>query len=88
MIKTVFAIIGILDTIIVAIKFIVRLALKAEHEGDKTKYQIIKDGDVVWESDLVDEFSYDEHTAFQFFCKEWSKYPGSFAKWERINENK
>ena len=86
MIKTILAIIGVINILWLIIKSICRVALRAEHENDKTKYQIIKDGNIVWESDFVKEFSLDEHTVFQNFCKEWAKYPGSTAKWERISE--
>lgn len=86
MIKTIFAIIGVITIIEIAVKSLARLILQSEHENDKTKYQIIKDGDIVWESDFVKEFSWEEHTAFQNFCKEWAKYPGSTAKWERVSE--
>lgn len=87
MIKTILAIIGALTICIWVLKIITREALRIEHENDLTYYQIIENGEVIWESGKVKEFTSEEHNAFQNFCKEWAKHPGSLACWNRV-ENK
>ena len=87
MIKTILAIIGTLTICIWILKIITRGALHIEHENDLTYYQIIENGEVIWESGKVKEFTSEEHNAFQNFCKEWVKHPGSLACWNRV-ENK
>ena len=87
MIKTILAIIGALTICIWILKIITRGALHIEHENDLTYYQIIENGEVIWESGKVKEFTSEEHNAFQNFCKEWVKHPGSEAYWNRV-ENK
>ena len=87
MIKTILAIIGALTICIWVLKIITREALRIEHENDLTYYQIIENGEVIWESGKVKEFTSEEHNAFQNFCKEWVKHPGSLACWNRV-ENK
>lgn len=86
MIKTILAIIGILAIFVEFLKFIARLVLRMEHENDVVYYQIIENGNVIWESGNVKEFTSEEHNAFQNFCKEWSKHPGTDAYWNRISE--
>lgn len=86
MIKTILAIIGILAIFVEFLKFIARLVLRMEHENDVVYYQIIENGNVIWESGNVKEFTSEEHTAFQNFCKEWSKHPGTDAYWNRISK--
>lgn len=80
MIKTILAIIGALIIFVWVLKIITREALHIEHENDLTYYQIIENGE-------VKEFTSEEHNAFQNFCKEWAKHPGSLACWNRV-ENK
>ena len=77
MIKTILAIIGALTICTWILKIITREALHIEHEN----------GEVIWESGKVKEFTSEEHNAFQNFCKEWAKHPGSLACWNRV-ENK
>ena len=86
MIKTILAIIGILAIFVEFLKLIARLVLRMEHENDVVYYQIIENGNVIWESGNVKEFTSEEHNAFQNFCKEWSKHPGTDAYWNRISE--
>jgi hypothetical protein len=86
MIKTILAIIGILAIFVEFLKFIARLVLRMEHENDVVYYQIIENGNVIWESGNVKEFTSEEHNAFQNFCKEWSKHPGTDAYWNRISK--
>lgn len=86
MIKTIFAIIGGVVTVLFLLQQTVRLALRLEHEDDLVSYQIYKGEDVVWESGLIEEFTSKEHTAIQNFLKEWAKYPGSTATWNRLNK--
>lgn len=86
MIKTILAIIGILAIFVEFLKLIARLVLRMEHENDVVYYQIIENGDVIWESGNVKEFTSEEHNAFQNFCKEWSKHPGTDAYWNRISK--
>lgn len=86
MIKTILAIIGILAIFVEFLKIIARLVLRMEHENDVVYYQIIENGDVIWESGNVKEFTSEEHNAFQNFCKEWSKHPGTDAYWNRISK--
>jgi hypothetical protein len=86
MIKTILAIIGILAIFVEFLKFIARLVLRMEHENDVVYYQIIENGNVIWESGNVKEFTSEEHNAFQNFCKEWSKHPGADAYWNRISK--
>lgn len=87
MIKTILAIIGALIIFVWVLKIITREALHIEHENDLTYYQIIENGEVIWESGKVKEFTSEEHNAFQNFCKEWTKHLGSLACWNRV-ENK
>ena len=84
MIKTILAIIGALTICTWILKIITREALHIEHENDLTYYQIIENGEVIWESGKVKEFTSEEHNAFQNFCKEWAKHPGSLARWNRV----
>ena len=86
MIKTILAIIGTLTICGWIIKIITREALRIEHENDLTYYQIIENGEVIWESGNVKEFTSEEHNAFQNFCKEWAKHPGSLACWNRVED--
>lgn len=86
MIKTIFAVIGILAIVAWFIKSIARAVLRMEHENDLTYYQIFENGTVIWESGFVKEFTSDEHNAFQNFCKEWAKHPGATAYWNRVEE--
>ena len=86
MIRTIFAIIGILAVIIWFIKIIARAVLRMEHESDLTYYQIFENGTLIWESGFVKEFTSEETNAFQNFCKEWSKHPGATAYWNRVKE--
>ena len=86
MIKTILAIIGALTICIWTLKIITREALHIEHENDLTYYQIIENGEVIWESGKVKEFTSEEHNAFQNFCKEWAKHPGSLACWNRVED--
>ena len=86
MIKTILAIIGILAIFVEFLKLIARLVLRMEHENDVVYYQIIENGNVIWESGNVKEFTSEEHNAFQNFCKEWSKHPGTDAYWNRISK--
>lgn len=83
MIKTILAIIGALTICIWVLKIITREALRIEHENDLTYYQIIENGEVIWESGKVKEFTSEEHNAFQNFCKELAKHPSSLACWNR-----
>lgn len=87
MIKTILAIIGALAIFAWFIKTIARMVLCIEYENDLTYYQIIENGEVIWDSGKVKEFTSEEHNAFQNFCKEWAKHPGSLACWNRV-ENK
>lgn len=87
MIKTILAIIGALTICVWIIKIITRAALHIEHENDLTYYQIIENEEIIWDSGKVKEFTSEEHNAFQNFCKEWAKRPGSEAYWNRV-ENK
>lgn len=87
MIKTILAIIGALTICVWVLKIITRAALHIEHENDFTYYQVIENGEVIWDSGKVKEFTSEEHNAFQNFCKEWLKHPGSLACWNRV-ENK
>ena len=87
MIKTILAIIGALAIFAWFIKTIARMVLRIEHENDLTYYQIIENGEIIWDSGKVKEFTSEEHNAFQNFCKEWAKHPGSLACWNRV-ENK
>lgn len=84
MIKTILAIIGALAIFAWIIKIITRAALRIEHENDLTYYQIIENGEIIWDSGKVKEFTSEEHNAFQNFCKEWAKHPGSEAYWNRV----
>ena len=84
--KTILAIIGALTICGWIIKIITREALRIEHENDLTYYQIIESGEVIWESGNVKEFTSEEHNAFQNFCKEWAKHPGSLACWNRVED--
>lgn len=86
MIKTILAIIGALTIFAWVLKIITREALRMEHENDLTYYQIIDNGEVIWDSGKVKEFTSEEHNAFQNFCKEWAKYPGSLACWNRVED--
>lgn len=87
MIKTILAIIGVLAIFAWFIKIIARLVLRMEHEDDLTYYQIIGENEeVIWESGNVKEFTSEEHNAFQNFCKEWAKHPGTTAYWNRVKE--
>lgn len=86
MIKTILAIIGALAIFAWFIKTIARMVLRIEHENDLTYYQIIENGEVIWDSGKVKEFTSEEHNAFQNFCKEWAKYPGSLACWNRVED--
>ena len=86
MIKTILAIIGALTICVRVLKSITRAALRIEHENDLTYYQIIENGEVIWDSGKVKEFTSEEHNAFQNFCKEWAKYPGSLACWNRVED--
>ena len=86
MIKTILAIIGALTIFSWVLKLITREALRIEHENDLTYYQIIENGEVIWESGKVKEFTSEEHNAFQNFCKEWAKHPGSLACWNRVED--
>lgn len=86
MIKTILAIIGILAIFAELIKVIARLVLRMEHENDVVYYQIIENSKIIWQSDKVKEFSLDEHIAFQNFCKEWAKHPGTEGYWNRISK--
>lgn len=70
MIKTILAIIGVLTICNRVLKIITREALRIEHENDLTYYQIIENGEVIWDSGKVKEFTSEEHNAFQNFCKE------------------
>lgn len=70
MIKTILAIIGALIIFVWVLKIITREALHIEYENDLTYYQIIENGEVIWESGKVKEFTSEEHNAFQNFCKE------------------
>ena len=88
MIKTILAIIGALTICTWILKIITREALRIEHENDLTYYQIIENGEVIWESGNVKEFTSEEHNAFQNFCKEWAKHPGSLACWNRVEDSK
>lgn len=88
MIKTILAIIGALTICGWIIKIITREALRIEHENDLTYYQIIENGEVIWDSGKVKEFTSEEHNAFQNFCKEWAKHPGSLACWNRVEDSK
>ena len=87
MIKTILAIIGALIIFVWVLKIITRETLRIEHENDLTYYQIIENGEVIWDSGKVKEFTSEEHNAFQNFCKEWAKHPSSLACWNRV-ENK
>lgn len=87
MIKTILAVIGVLAIFAWFLKTIARMVLHMEHEDDLVYYQIIENGEVIWESGKVKEFTSEEHNAFQNFCKEWAKHPGSLACWNRV-ENK
>lgn len=40
----------------------------------------------LWDSGKVKEFTSEEHNAFQNFCKEWAKHPGSLACWNRVED--
>ena len=86
MIKTILAIIGALTIFVWVLKIITREALRIEHENDLTYYQIIENGEVIWDSGKVKEFTSEEHNAFQNFCKEWGKHPGSEAYWNRVEK--
>ena len=86
MVKNIFAIIGGVVTVLFLLKQVSRLALRLEHEDDLVSYQIYNDEGTVWESGLVEEFTSKEHTAIQNFLKEWAKYPGSIATWNRLNK--
>ena len=86
MIKTILAIIGALSICVWVLKIITREALRMEHENDLTYYQIIDNGEVIWDSGKVKEFTSEEHNAFQNFCKEWAKHPGSLACWNRVED--
>lgn len=86
MIKTILAIIGVLDIFICFFKAVARIVLRMEHEDDLVYYQIIENGNVIWESGNVKEFTFEEHNAFQNFCKEWAKHPGADAYWNRVKE--
>lgn len=86
MIKNILAIIGTLAVFIDFLKVIVRFVFRMEHENDLTYYQIIENGEVIWESGKVKEFTSEEHNAFQNFCKEWAKHPGSLACWNRVED--
>lgn len=86
MIKTILAIIGVLSIFAWFVKAIARLVLRMEHENDLTYYQIIENGEVIWESGNVKEFTSEEVNAFQNFCKEWAKHPGSEAYWNRVED--
>lgn len=87
MIKTILAVISVLAIFAWFLKTIARMVLHMEHEDDLVYYQIIENGEVIWESGKVKEFTSEEHNAFQNFCKEWAKHPGSLACWNRM-ENK
>lgn len=86
MIKTILAIIGALTIFVCALNIITREALHIEHENDLTYYQIIENGEVIWDSGKVKEFTSEEHNAFQNFCKEWAKHPCSEAYWNRVED--
>jgi len=86
MIKTILAIIGALAIFVELLKAIAQLVLRMEHENDLTYYQIIENGEVIWESGKVKEFTSEENNAFQNFCKEWAKHPGSEAYWNRVED--
>ena len=88
MIKTILAIIGGLTICNWVLKIITREALRIEHENDLTYYQIIENGEIIWDSGKVKEFTSEEHNAFQNFCKEWAKHPGSLACWNRVEDSK
>ena len=61
MIKTILAIIGALTIFVWVLKIITREALHIEHENDLTYYQIIENGEVIWDSGKVKEFTSEEH---------------------------
>lgn len=86
MIKTILAIIGGVVTVLFLLQQTFRLALRLEHEDDLVSYQIYKGEDLIWESGLIEEFTSEEHTAIQNFLKEWAKYPGSTATWNRLKK--
>lgn len=86
MIKTILAVIGVLAIFVFFLKTIARMVLHMEHEDDLVYYQIIENGEVIWESGKVKEFTSEEHNAFQNFCKEWAKHPGSLACWNRVED--
>ena len=86
MIKTILAIIGVLTICIWVLKITTIEALRIEHENDLTYYQIIENGEVIWDSGKVKEFTSEEHNAFQNFCKEWAKHQGSLACWNRVED--
>ena len=88
MIKTILAIIGVFTICNWVLKIITREALRIEHENDLTYYQIIENGEIIWDSGKVKEFTSEEHNAFQNFCKEWAKHPGSLACWNRVEDSK
>ena len=86
MIKNILAIIGALTICVWVLNIITREALRIEHENDLTYYQIIENGEIIWDSGKVKEFTSEEHNAFQNFCKEWAKHPGSEAYWNRVED--
>ena len=87
MLLWIFALIGIITVAVEAIKLVSMATLRAEHKDDRVRYVILdKDMNELWKSAFVDEFSSEEVEIFKDFCKEWAKYPGSFATWDRVSK--
>ena len=79
------AAIGVVAIVDAVIKGISLAVLRAEHQDDKVQYAVYSpEGNLLWRSRVVDEFTADENSAFKPFCKEWAKVPGSIAKWDRV----
>ncbi len=81
----IFAVIGGIAIVDLIIKEISLAVLRAEHQDDKVQYAVYSpEGELLWRSQVVDEFTSAETSEFKAFCKEWAKVPGSIAKWDRI----
>jgi hypothetical protein len=79
------AVIGVIAIVDAVVKGISLAVLRAEHQNDKVQYAVYsQEGNLLWRSRVVDEFTADETSEFKTFCKEWAKVPGSIAKWDRI----
>lgn len=79
------AVIGAIEIIDAIVKVISLAVLRAEHQDDKVQYAVYsQEGNLLWRSRVVDEFTADETSELKTFCIEWAKVPGSIAKWDRV----